>query len=732
MSEILFHLESGAPQPPRIHAFREERRSCYDREFAAAGADDFGPFYRVDAATNHFSLAVQDGESAMVYRYYPALGGEVWARSGGSDLYHVRPAVATRSANDYWREIEGLVPAATYLPDTDVQSGGGRYPLGAIPLLDGTVSFGLFHPRAARVYLIGDFNDWQCPAHRDPAPDRYLPLELYRSYGEQPNLWLLRHGPLDLGRRQEYNFFVQGGVALDSDLRPERIQVDPYARAFGRDFARNNALIVDPAPFSWHDRDWRPPGMEHLILYEMSVYGLTQGAPGVPREEQGTFAGVIRQIERGYFRDLGVNTLALMPTAEAPTLQGPRSLGYDPCGFMAIERDFGTPDDFRRLVDTAHRHGLAVLVDAVFNHTANSFNPLWGAIADGSPGGLYFGGNTPWGNRIATERPPVQNMLIDACKLLLKEYHVDGFRFDATHSSWMDHTFLRRLAGAVKDSGFRPDCILVAENLPNEGDLNFQGYNGFAQWCDPFHDKIKALLREGVYQDWVTDDPAHLGQVFYFCRDFYAAHTNNVVNYCESHDENSIPFEVATNPEAARSPYDKSRKARLGLFATLTALGQPMLYMGQEFGVDRPRNLVIFDWPGNPDEDPFFAWARKLINLRGRHPALRLRGYNPLADGVFAWSAGPWLAPERGGGKKAIAWRARAGEPREHLAVAINFANEPVTLDLEVGGDGAWRQVADLDRVEEEGEAGPALEARDGLLRGFTLPAMDGAILIEQ
>ena len=76
-----------------------------------------------------------------------------------------------------------------------------------------------------------------------------------------------------------------------------------------------------------------------------------------------------------------------MPTAEVPMKRG---LGYEPCTFMAIEKDFGTPDDFREMVNEAHRHGLAVLTDQVFNHTSNDFNPLWNLIDDGSGRAFYF------------------------------------------------------------------------------------------------------------------------------------------------------------------------------------------------------------------------------------------------------------------------------------------------------------------------------------------------------
>ncbi|MDH7526539.1 MAG: alpha-amylase family glycosyl hydrolase, partial [Peptococcaceae bacterium] len=168
----------------------------------------------------------------------------------------------------------------------------------------------------------------------------------------------------------------------------------------------------------------------------------------------------------------------------------------------------------------------------------------------------------------------------------IREYHVDGFRFDATHSFFLNHRLLHRAAHEIRDKGIKPDAIMIAENLPNEADLNLQGYNGFAQWCNLFHDKLKAILREGRYEAQ-DNSPQGLGSAFYFAKDQFAAHTNNVINYIESHDENSVQFEVATSGPRLQDQWVKNRKARLGLMATMTALGQPMIYMGQEFGVER-------------------------------------------------------------------------------------------------------------------------------------------------
>lgn len=609
----------------------------------------------------------------------------------------------------------------SFLPGIYVPATGGLSGLGATPLAGGGVLFGLYHPTAALVEVSGTFNDWQDPGHL---------LKHHVGYFGIPNLWL---GVVaDASPGDEYKFIVHGGVPGGKQWT-----ADPYARRLGPNFQDNNCVVVDPTRFAWTDAGWRAPDKADLILYELSIHGFTQGDPGIAHPEK--FAGVTERIRQGYFEGLGVTALSLMPLGEVPDPQGPQSLGYSPTLFCTVERDFGTPDDLREMVNEAHAHGLAVLLDQVFNHTSNGFNPLWKLILEhpdeegrSDEGGLYFNGGTPWGNRVATEKEDVQNLLIDACKLLITEYHVDGFRFDATHTGYMDHGFLHRLAREL--TRFKPEVILIAENLPNEPDLNRSGFDGFAQWADPFHDKMKALLREGTYQDSNHYDADRLGDIFYFCRSIYAAHTNNVVNYTESHDETSIPFEVGTNP-VLDHPAAKERKGRLGLFATMVALGQPMIYMGQEFNALRDRNIVEFDWPaGGPESSGFYRWTRRLIHLRRRYPALRISGYDPAADGRFAWILGPWMDERHGGGRLVLGWRLRpTPNAFDTMVVLLNFQGFPVTVDLELGLAGTWVKLADVDTANDippEGTSSAgdptALRTADGRFAGFELPASSG------
>jgi 1,4-alpha-glucan branching enzyme len=667
-------------------------------DFVPAGQDAFGPVFTVDVRRPDFEFMFKDGAGAFApvwegnavrrsYRIAPAVG-DIWCRAATAFVYDVEPRrPENRTAADFLAAIDPV--DGSYLPDTDGRSG-----LGASVLRDGGTLFGLYQPNAARVHVSGAFNDWQHPGHE---------LALYRGYFDIPNLWL---GVIpEAGAGDEYKYVVHGGVPRDLSGRFERWCTDPFARELGPDFGVNNSVIVDPSRYSWTDHHFRTPDRADLILYELSVYGFTEDDPGI--KEPGRFAGITQRIREGYFEELGVNALSLMPLAEFSGKQGSTTLGYSTSVFSAIERDFGTPDDLRELVNAAHEHGLAVLLDQVFNHTSNDVNPLWQAILEspqeeGSPteGGLYFNGSTDWGNRVATEKRDVQNLLIDTCKMFLTEYHVDGFRFDATHRRNVDHDFMLRLADEL--TRFRPEVVLVAENLPNESDLNRSGYDGYSQWADPFHDKMKAMLREGVFDNSNFFSTDRLGDIFYFSHSAYAVHTNNTVNYVESHDETSPAYEVGTN-STTNQPATKDRKGRLGLFATVVALGIPMIYMGQEFNVERDRNIVSFAWPSDgPESNGFYRWARRLIHLRRRYPALRIAGDDPARDRRFTWILGPWMDEAHGGGRKVLGWQLRPNRfAHDTGVVLLNFEPFPVRVDVELGLAGSWVELADLDRVDD-------------------------------
>jgi 1,4-alpha-glucan branching enzyme len=745
--QITIHFDNlAAYKKPIIFVqYEAEAQAVQPATFEAAGGDDYGVQFKIAAAPTGKIVLFKFGDAEALDKSEPdgmwrnihtAQFGrrkklEVWCRTWNPFVYTAQPQQPQpQAANE-------VVDGETFANNLYVSNTGGRFGLGASPLQDGGVLFGVFHPHAARIFVAGDFNDWQFPGSENAQPDRFLELQLYRGYFDVPNVWLLKVEQAQVGQR--YKFFIQYDAMSGEGRLDNRLEADVYGRYLEDNYERNACIIVDPSKFEWHDGEYHTPAIHDLIIYELHVHGFTHDHPDVAAEHQGRFQGVIDRFNAGYFERLGVTALHLLPLAEVPTPQGEEALGYNTSLFMAIERDFGTPDDFRQLVDTAHKSNVAIIMDEVFNHAANDWNPLWRLVLDhpdevmrGEEGGLYFSGESPWGNRVSTEREETQNMLIDTCKLLLTEYHVDGFRFDYTHSSTMDHRFLIRLAEELQ--ALKPDVILIAENMPNETDINREGYNGFAQWCDRFHDTIKAVLRESEFEG-VDNHPEHLGDIFYFSKGSFAAHTNNVINFCESHDEHSIPHEVSF-VEALNSPQAKERKARLGLMSTMVALGQPMMYMGQEFGTERSRNHVYFGFPANLDENGYFQWASRLIRLRKRYPGLKLNGYNPIEEGEFTWLIGPWMAEDQGKGQRVLGWQSRPnGNDFDRLVVILNFENHAVEVDINFGLPGKWVRLASIDAVNDIAPEGSnnagdetALHLNNGIAQNFVIPDSAGFI----
>ncbi|NUQ01388.1 MAG: 1,4-alpha-glucan branching protein, partial [Armatimonadetes bacterium] len=634
---IVVHFENRQGlENPHLWWWRDEDEP---RVVAAAGHDDYGPIFEIEPSGDvvfRFTFANGAGSDAgrEDERYLRdmesrLLAGnlqrpEVWCPSESPWVYLVRPKeVEAESAEEFLRPLPFL--DEVYYPVT-----GGLTGQGANVLADGRVQFGLFHPTAARVYLVGTFNRWTEP---EAANEQVIELKRYRGWNNEPNLWLtVQDSPM---AGDEYKFLIYGGVPEGEGHFKLKI-TDPYARRLAGNAAMNNGVIVDPSRYRWRDRGWNIPPVKDLISYELNIPGFTDANIDVREDDRGMTLGTMQLIRDGYFNELGVNVLALMPVTENPKEMGPLTLGYDPIHFFAFERDLGAPDDLRALVDLAHQHGLAVILDKVFNHMA-SMTLLWQTHLNRpsdvveNHGGFFFSGDTPWGSRIGSEIDEVQNFLIDCCKYWMHEYHVDGFRFDATHTDFTDHGFVIRMIEELR--AFRPGAIVVTENLPNQSDLCLDGEHGSSQWNMTFHHKMKAILRQGPYANHLHDDPTDLKPAFYFARDVWARHTHNVINYVWSHDEHS-PMHAAKSNAALNNAESLDQIGRLGMLVTMVALGQPMIMMGQEWNQDRPRNVVYMEWLSDARSRAFFEWSSRLIHLRRRHEGLRLAGADPEAEGI--------------------------------------------------------------------------------------------------
>jgi 1,4-alpha-glucan branching enzyme len=446
------------------------------------------------------------------------------------------------------------------------------------------------------------------------------------------------------GHRYKYVIDNPGGA---DDIAGTFWKLDPRAKDSDHSFNGVNGeekqldfnadIVVDPK------YDWAPftsPERKDYIIYQLHVgsfAGLNDGIDMSGHGGKGTvarFADVETKLQ--YIKDLGFTAIELLPVEE---FAGDRSWGYNPALFFAIESAYGSPDEFRHFVNEAHKKGLAVIVDAVYNHAGPDDNSLWqfdGYTKDG--GGIYFEGgqSTDWGKGPAWEKQDVQDFFFDNAKMYIAEYNVDGIRFDAT--TQINGNYLKEVLWRIRSA--YPDKYLIAEHLPANPWIIKTG-NFDATWYARSHHEFQ---RAGNREDPVNKVVGFLGWDGY-------DHSWNLVKYAlGSHDD--IGDQNGGNAEdgltdwdrrhryftdlfGGRDNWDARAKARMGWALTATMPGTPMLFMGTEFhfnppwgywndGADAHGDHRI-DWSQASDATamPMRRMVAAVNSVRAGNPALR-------------------------------------------------------------------------------------------------------------
>jgi len=250
--------------------------------------------------------------------------------------------------------------------------------------------------------------------------------------------------------------------------------------------------VVDAEAYRWDDAAWRGVPLERLVIYELHVGTATP---------EGTFDALIRHLPQ--IAELGATAIELMPVT---SFAGQRNWGYDGASPYAPAAVYGGPEGLKRLVDAAHRDGLAVLLDVVYNH----IGPAGSTLPALTAGDVFTEAHhTPWGAALDFEgeaAAPVREFFVQNALYWLREYHLDGLRLDATHAILDDSEMhlLAELAARVRAEAPRP-AILIAEDERNERRLLLpppEGYGLDAVWTDDFHHSLRRLLagdHEGYY-----------------------------------------------------------------------------------------------------------------------------------------------------------------------------------------------------------------------------------------
>ena len=573
---------------------------------------------------------------------------------------------------------------------------GLPYPRGASWDGNGT-NFALFSAHATKIEVCLFDGDGRREIERIALPE----------YTDQ-----IFHGYLpDVGPGQFYGYRVHGPYEPEAGHRfnPNKLLLDPYARAhagaiewnpavFGYKMESGDDLTFDErdsAPFVPksvvvdQNFDWRgrPRGgraipWDRTILYETHVKGFTMQHPQVPETLRGTYAGFGQSAVVDYIKALGVTSVELLPVhafVQDSNLveKGLANYwGYNTIGFFAPEPRYAhdianSLREFKEMVARFHEADLEVILDVVYNHTAEgnergptlSFkgidNASYYRLIPDQP--RYYINDTGTGNTVNLSHPRVIQLVTDSLRYWAKEMHVDGFRFDlGTILAREPHGFDEQ-SGFLKAVGQDPTLGTV-KLIAEPWDIGPGGYQvgsfppGWAEWNDTFRDTVRDFWRgEAAVTDLVkrlcasAEQFDHDGRRAWACVNFVTAHDgftlNDVVSYDGKHNEaNGEDGKDGSDDNrswncGAEGPTDdpeiqalRERQIRNMLATLLLSQGTPMLLAGDEFARTQGGNNNAYcqdseigwlDWDVKEQGEGLIRFTRKLIDLRQTYPILR-------------------------------------------------------------------------------------------------------------
>jgi maltooligosyltrehalose trehalohydrolase len=389
-------------------------------------------------------------------------------------------------------------------------------------------------------------------------------------------------GRIPAGAGARYQFRIDGG---------DHLYPDPASR-FQPDGPHAASEIVDAASFRWSDADWRGATIDDQVIYEMHVGTFTQ---------EGTWAAAAAELPE--LSRAGITMIEMMPVAE---FEGHFGWGYDGVDLFAPSHLYGRPADLRAFIDAAHRLGVAVILDVVYNH----LGPVGNYLRAFSPGYFTTRYDNEWGDAInfdGDDAAPVREYFIANAGYWIDEFHFDGLRLDATQQIFdaSPEHILTAIGTRARAAAGRRSIVLVAENERQDARLvepiAHGGYGLDALWNDDFHHSAMVALTgraEAYYSDTRGEAQEFISSVKYgylFQGQFYrwqqqprgtpawGLRPTNFVTFLQNHDQ------VANSARGFRAERSSS-PARWRAMTALLLLGPavPLLFQGQEFGASAP------------------------------------------------------------------------------------------------------------------------------------------------
>ncbi len=385
----------------------------------------------------------------------------------------------------------------------------------------------------------------------------------------------------EIGVGADYMYVIDGNKE-----RP-----DPVSR-FQPDGVHAPSRVIDPDAFKWSDGGWKGLALEDYVIYEFHIGAFTTA---------GTFASAIEKLD--HLRDAGITAIGLMPVAQFP---GARNWGYDGVYPYAVQSTYGGPDGLKRLVDAAHRAGLAVIVDVVYNH----LGPEGNYLPDFMPC-LSHRYQSPWGEALNYDGPYSYGMrryVIENALYWLIEYHIDALRLDAVHSI-LDFGAKHVLAELSERFHAEADKLGRAAFLIAESDLDDVrvirpvtegGWGMDAQWNDAFHHSLHTAVtgdHHGYFEDYEGLRDLSKAILEGYVYDWRFSKFRKRFHGSSSKDRPGRQFVVSTqnhdqvaNALAGKRPVTLASRGfeKVAAALLICAPNLPMFFMGQEYGATTP------------------------------------------------------------------------------------------------------------------------------------------------
>ena len=650
-------------------------------------------------------------------------------------------------------------------PSSPDQTAAGRsFPLGA-SCVPGGVNFSVFSRSASAVdLLLFDRAD-------DQQPSRSIPIDSAsnRTY----HYWHVFVPGVKPG--QLYGYRVHGPHDPANGLRfdPAKVLLDPYGRgvavpaSYSRDAARfegdntsaaMKSVVVDSADYDWEgDAPLRRPS-SRTIIYEMHVRGFTRHpSSGLSPKTRGTFAGLIEKIP--YLQELGITAVELLPVFQFDAQDAPPGRvnywGYSPVSFFAPHQAYssrqdplGPVNEFRDMVKALHRAGIEVVLDVVFNHTAEGDHRGPTLSFRGFANDAYyileqdrsrFANYSGTGNTLNANHPIVRRMILDSLRYWVGEMHVDGFRFDLASILARDSSGqLMSNPPVLWDIESDPALAgtkFIAEAWDAGGLYQVGSFVGdsWKEWNGRFRDDVRDFWRSGEntaarIADRILGSPEIYGHKereaeeivnFVTCHDGFTL--NDLVSYNQKHNEaNGEDNRDGTDDNRSwncgvEGPSDdpdverlRNRQVKNFLTATMLSLGIPMIAMGDEVRRTQLGNNNAYC---QDNETSWFDWTR-LDTHAGIHRFVRLLTDKRFLRGLDAEQHRLTLNQLLGAARKT--WHGvKLGQPdwspsSHSIAVSAHLSKEnliyhlilnaywkPLEFELPDGNPHPWRRWVD-------------------------------------